>query len=253
MTAVDLYEAFGLSPGAIVAAVGGGGKTSLVFGLAEDAASRGMSAIVTSTTRFTRPPHGSMPPVVTTDDGSAVRAAREALKTESVFVLCAGMGSRGRFLGLQPETIGALAQVGAGVIAVEADGSAHRPFKAPADHEPAVPAVATDVVLCVGLEVLGKPLDDRYVHRPELVARLARATAGTPVTADMIISVLLDEAGGRKNVPPGARLHALLNAPPTDEHVKLGTYIAQRVVFGGYCRAVIATAHRRGDVVAVVQ
>ena len=69
---MDLYEAFGLSPGSIVAATGGGGKTSLVYGLANEAAARGMSAIVTTTTKLTLPALAtSLPVIETTDDRAA--------------------------------------------------------------------------------------------------------------------------------------------------------------------------------------
>ena len=40
---MDLFEAFDFQPGAIVAAVGGGGKTSLVYALGTEAAAMGLS------------------------------------------------------------------------------------------------------------------------------------------------------------------------------------------------------------------
>jgi len=43
----------------------------------------------------------------------------------------------------------------------EADGSRMRPFKAPADHEPAIPVETTLVVPVVGADVFGKPLERR--------------------------------------------------------------------------------------------
>lgn len=249
---MDLYEAFALSPGAIVAVVGGGGKTSLVHALAAEAASRGLSAVVASTTKFTRPAGREMPSTVETTDLAALETVRDRLTPGSVLALSAGEGTHGRMAGLVPETIDALATVGAGLIVVEADGAAHRPFKAPAAHEPVIPACSTHVIVCVGLQVLGRPLDSAWVHRPELVAGLANATLGDRVTAEITFAVLQHELGGRKGVPPGARLSALLNGPSTPEHESLGSHIAQRLVYGGYHRAVVATAHISGDIRAVV-
>ncbi|MBA4179045.1 MAG: putative selenium-dependent hydroxylase accessory protein YqeC [Anaerolinea sp.] len=250
---MDLYEAFGLSPGSIVAAVGGGGKTSLVYALGYEAAARGFSAIITSTTRFTRPAGIPMPPIIESTDAALAGDVARALAPGTVHVASAGEATRGRLAGFAPESIDALAALAPGLIAVEADGSGRRPFKAPADHEPAIPRSATDVVVCVGLEVLGHALEADRVHRPEIVARLAGSFPGAIVTAATIVRVLLHEAGGRKNVPPGARLHALLNGPRTEEHEKLGAHIAERLVYGGYHRAVVATAHRPGDIRAVVR
>ena len=250
---MDLYEAFALSPGAIVACVGGGGKTSLVHALAAEAASRGLSALVASTTKFTRPSGREMPPTLETTEAHAVEAVRGALQPGSVLALSAGEGTHSRITGFEPETIDALSALKLGLIAVEADGAAHRPFKAPANHEPVIPASSTHVVVCVGLQVLGRPLDSAWVHRPELVAGLSNTAIGDPVTADIILAVLLHELGGKKGVPAGARLSALLNGPSTAEHERLGAHIAERLVYGGYHRAVVATAHVARDVRAVVR
>lgn len=250
---MDLYEAFALSPGAIVAAVGGGGKTSLVYSLGAEAAVRGLSAVVASTTKFTRPPGGEMPRIIESRDADLAARLRCELAPGAVVAASAGDGAHGRIDGFLPQTIDDLAGIGAGLIAVEADGSAHRPFKAPASHEPVIPASATDVIVCAGLEVLGHALEAPWVHRPEIAARLADTFPGALVTADTIVRVLLHEAGGRKGVPAGARLHALLNGPSSEEHERLGAHIAGRLVYGGYHSAVVATAHRPGDIRAVVR
>jgi molybdenum cofactor cytidylyltransferase len=253
LVGLDLFDAFGLAPGSMVAAVGGGGKTSLVYALAGEAAGRGLSAVVTTTTRFTRPRGLATPPMVEGDAASIAAALRASLAPGRTLVAVSSIGPRERLLGFAPEVVDSFADLGIGLLTVEADGSAQRHFKAPAEHEPSIPSRATDVVVCVGLDILGKPLDDRFVHRPEVVAELAGAAAGEPVTAEMIVRVLLHEAGGRKGLPPNARLLALLNGPPTEEHVTLGTHIASRLVYGGYHRAVVATAHRPGDIRAVLR
>lgn len=250
---MDLFEAFALSPGAIVAAVGGGGKTSLVYALAYEAAGRGLSALVTTTTKSTRPAGMAMPPIVESTDETLAEDVALSLAPGTVLVASAGDASRRRIAGFAPESIDALAAISPGLVTVEADGSAHRPFKAPADHEPVIPASSTDIVVCVGLGVLGRALEARWVHRPEIVASLADSFPGAIVTADTVVRVLLHQAGGRKHVPPGARLHALLNGPSTVEHEKLATHIAERLVYGGYHRAVVATAHKPGDIRAVVR
>lgn len=239
--------------GAIVAAVGGGGKTSLVYGLATEASGRGLSAIVTTTTKFTRPPGLTMPEVVETTDSRAAADIGATLKAGEVLVASTGTGTRDRLLGFLPDTIASLAALGPGLITVEADGSAHRPFKAPGPNEPVIPACATDVVVCVGLDVLGHALDQTWVHRPEIVAQLAKAALGAPVTANLIVRTLLHPDGGRKGVPGSSRVHALLNHPATDEHERLAVHIAERLVYGGYHRAVVATAFIPGDVRAVVK
>ena len=241
---MELREAFALGPGAVVAAVGGGGKTSLVFALAEEEARAGGAAVATTTTKLTRPGWARVDSEFATASERSVEDV-PAPQEGAVLLLHAGRGTRARYLGVSGEAVAAMVELGASLIAVEADGSGGRPFKAPAAHEPVIPACVTDVIVCVGLEVLGEPLTASHVHRAERVAALARAGLGEIVTASIIVDVLLAEEGGRKSVPEGARLHALLNGPPADEHLRLGQHIAQRLVYGGFTRAVVATAHER--------
>src|SRR5204863_6581863 len=99
---------------------------------------------------------------------------------------------------------------------VNADGSSMRPFKAPAEHEPAIPPAAGVVVAMAGLDVLGYPLDDRRVHRPERVAAILGVDLGTPVDERMVARVLASPEGGRKGVPANARYAVLLNKADTD-------------------------------------
>jgi probable selenium-dependent hydroxylase accessory protein YqeC len=114
-------------------------------------------------------------------------------------------------------------------IIAEADGSAMRPFKAPGEGEPVMPAATTTALTVVGLDVLGRPLDERAVHRPERVAALTGALPGAPVTAGLIAAVLAHPAGGGKDVPSGARRVVMLNKAETPERVAAAELIAARV------------------------
>ena len=238
---MDLFDAFDLKPRAVVAAVGGGGRAGLVYALGDRGAQLGLSAVVTSTVKFHPRDSGPMPPVLESDDDASLEALRSALRPGQVVVANAGPAEGDRMQGYRPETVDSWRELGAGLIAVSADGAAFRPFKAPADYEPVIPASATDVIVCVGLEVLGKPLDDEHVHRAEIAARLGRTELGAPVTIDTILRVLTHEEGGRKGVPEGARLHALLHAPANEDQRELGGKLAGRLIFGGYYRAIVAT------------
>ena len=112
--------------------------------------------------------------------------------------------SRGRFQELRtwcPDTC----------LLTEADGSRMHPFKAPAEHEPVIPAETTLVLLVVGADVLGAPLDAEHVHRPERVSLLSGARPGAMVTPELVARVLAHPDGGRKGVPAAARLIVLVN------------------------------------------
>jgi molybdenum cofactor cytidylyltransferase len=193
--------------------VGGGGKTTAMYALVRECAAEGGRAIATGTTLFTLPPAHQRIPLVMFDESGGFRAAlAAALERERCAIVAAGRGNKGRLLPLPPEHPARLQSAfGLDRVIVEGDGSRGRPFKAPADHEPVIAQSSTLVVAVAGMSALGQPLDEAYVHRPEIVSALTGHPAGAPITSDVLGRVLADPRGGRKHVPASCRFAVLLN------------------------------------------
>jgi molybdenum cofactor cytidylyltransferase len=109
------------------------------------------------------------------------------------------------------ERLRRLADAHACPLLLEGDGSRRRPLKAPAAHEPVIPAWVDVVVVVAGLAGLGQPLNPPWVHRPELFSALSGLATGEPLTVDALAAVLAHPSGGLKAIPVGARRVALLN------------------------------------------
>jgi len=196
-----LWDALALDtdPCPVVAVVGGGGKSALIYRLGAEAVALGRRAVLTGTTRFTRTASGAQFRVVVAADDSLPRAVAAALATEPVVIATRECLPKARLAGLAPQSVAALAAMpGVGLVAIHADGSRQRPFKAPGEHEPTIPDAATHVVAVVGLDALGAPIDETHVHRPQSV--LALVGAATHCDASVIARVMVDARGGRKNV-----------------------------------------------------
>ena len=71
-------------------------------------------------------------------------------------------------------------------IIVEADGAKRRPLKAPGRYEPVIPACSHIVIGVVGLNGLGKPLDKKYVFRPEIFAEITKLGLGKPIDENAV-------------------------------------------------------------------
>jgi probable selenium-dependent hydroxylase accessory protein YqeC len=246
--ALELGAATDLPGPPVVAIVGGGGKTSLLYRLGREAGAAGLNAVLAGTTRFTPAPHDLMPPLITASPAVLAKAVEGALKESPLVVASTGLEPKGRLGAIDAEVVDELAQLGGlGLLALEADGSKLHPFKAPADHEPAVPASATHVVAVVGLDALDAPLDEEHVHRPERV----RAIAGERATcsADVIAGVLASERGGRKGVED-RRYAVLVNKADLGEEraVALGRTIRD----AGVGRVVVAALHDEENPVRAV-
>jgi len=121
-------------------------------------------------------------------------------------------------LGVDPqqwEFINKIANIHQIPVFLESDGSKTRPLKAPAHHEPPIPKWVNHVVVSVGLSVVGKSLNEKYVHRPEIFASLTNLPIDHPITINSIIRMLKHPEGGLKNIPAGAHKTVLFNQVDT--------------------------------------
>ncbi|MEW5960803.1 MAG: selenium cofactor biosynthesis protein YqeC, partial [Chloroflexota bacterium] len=190
---MKLSHALRLSRGDVLALTGGGGKTTAMFRLAGETAATGWRVLTTTSTRIFAAQIKRSPAHVVFDPARQTLAELwprlEAALAEHGQVLLIGQSdpASGKAFGLPPETLDALAAAGRfDLIINEADGSRMRSFKAPAAHEPVIPACTTLVTPVVGLDVLGKPLQEDFIHRAELVGHLSGTSPGAPVTIETV-------------------------------------------------------------------
>jgi probable selenium-dependent hydroxylase accessory protein YqeC len=248
---MDLTDALRIRQGDVIAIVGGGGKTTALYRLGVELARRNIPVLLTGTTRFT-PPEGGEPPHLTLVEGrSDIDGAIEAGDTP--LTVATGWGSKGRLLPVEPAWIDALHRdYPDRTIVIEADGSAMRPFKAPNDREPVIPSGTTVVVCVVGMDAVGRPLDETHVHRPERVARLTGASIGAPVTPDTVARALMHSEGGQKSVPAAARWVALLNKADTPSR-RLAADTVARLLLPKASEVIIGQVKRDPPVLTVVR
>lgn len=212
---MTLHEALSTlltNPMPVVAFVGGGGKSSALFRLAEELVAAGKRVITTTTTHIAieqlarAPTHLRYPEATAEQIDAALQQHRHLLLTDN------SDPATGKVRGVPVTFISTLTQMKlADAILVEADGARKLPFKAPAPYEPVIPAESTLVVIVVGVDVFGQPLDEKHVHRPALVSALSGCPIGAPITPAVVARVVAHPEGGRKGVPTGARVALLLN------------------------------------------
>lgn len=208
---MTLAEALAVGPGEVVAFIGAGGKTTAMYRVAENLAARGLKVLVTTTTKIFPPDRPDVALILEEAGGGALASrAAGAFDRTRIVAVAAGALADGKLRGLPPERVAALRGIaGVAAVLVEADGSARKPFKAPAVHEPVIPASTSLLVAVVGADALGCPLSAEVAHRPELVAQQGGIRMGDPITPEVVASVLLGEAN-LWGATPGARLAALI-------------------------------------------
>jgi molybdenum cofactor cytidylyltransferase len=261
---MQLLEALKLEAPARVALVGAGGKTTALFQLARQLPG---PVIVTTTTHLAvKEAELADRHFVVQSPEQVERIASEwmdvgqALHPNRVFslsgqtkslpyisnkllLLSGGEVANERLAGLDEPTlerVKALAETMGASLLIEADGSRRLPVKAPAAHEPVIPAWVDLVMVVVGLSGLGQPLDDNRVHRPERVSAITGLMIGDSLTPQALVSLLLSPQGGLKGIPPQARRIALLNQADSARQQAQAKSMAEALL-PGYERVIIAS------------
>lgn len=173
---MDISALLGVERG-VTALIGGGGKTTLMYTLAEELRHRG-TVVVTTSTHIQRP---EQYPVLTAADDVAAALAEHGA------VCVASESPEGKLCApaLSFEALAALADF----VLVEADGSKRLPLKAHAPHEPVIPVNARRIIYVVGADGFGRPIR-QVCHRPERYAALCGAAEDDIVTPMLEAAVL---------------------------------------------------------------
>lgn len=186
----DLWKALGLGPGACVAFIGAGGKTTSLLSLSAQASDRGLTSVITTTTKIW-PPAG-MPLVVEAEGGEVVDRIRIELRHSPCVAVGSRLAESGKLVGLDPQAVCWIA--GSGVVDVvlcEADGAAGRSLKVHGPGEPVVPACATSVAVVAGLDAMGERAGPDVIHRFERFQKHPEFCQVDVVSAPMVANILL--------------------------------------------------------------
>ncbi|MDD5285128.1 MAG: selenium cofactor biosynthesis protein YqeC [Desulfuromonadaceae bacterium] len=217
-------------PQGVISFVGGGGKTSLMFHLARLLAMSGQRVLTTTTTKiFVPTPEQSETVLVESDPQTLLRLASSGLKYSGhITAASAHLAGSGKLKGFAPEDIDAFEQYALfDWILVEADGSAGRSLKAPADHEPVIPSKTTVLVAVAGLDVLGKPLSEESVFRSALAGKLMGLSEGETITESALARFFSQPSAPFKGAPPSSRRFIFLNKGDDSIRTASGTKIAE--------------------------
>jgi molybdenum cofactor cytidylyltransferase len=220
----NIVEALGLAPSAeLVAIVGGGGKSSLMFALARQLTGRG---VMTTTTRIFSEQMGSAAEVCTLADADW-RARLDAFESGLLLV---GRVEGERAVGVPPELPAELlAHPRVDWVVVEADGSRMLPVKAPAAHEPVIPVGATLLAPVVGIDALSRPIGE-IAHRPERVSAIAGLSVEDTLTPAALARLITSPEGGMKGAASAGRTAVLINKVASASEFAVAREVAERVL-----------------------
>ena len=217
--------------GALVAVVGGGGKSALLFALGAQLPGR---VILTTTTRIFAVQIARAVASCETLSDLGGQHLETQLRDGPSGLLIVGHVDGDKAMGVDPSLPGRwFRRADVRHVIVEADGSRMRPIKAPGDHEPVIAEGTTDVVIAIGIDALGEPLG-KCAHRPQRVCALLDlpkdAADDHVLTEDDIAALATHPRGGLKEVPQGARVVVMINKVESEEQQQQAMRIAERII-----------------------
>ncbi len=214
-----LSQLLDIAPG-VTAAIGSGGKTSLLRALAAELP----GTVILCTTTHIFPFEEA--PLVTDGGADAVAAALRQSR-----VVCVGTSNGGKLTA--PALPFAALRGLADYVLVEADGSRRLPLKAHAPWEPVIPPECGRVVCLVGASGFGRPVAEA-AHRPERFAELgglAMTDAATPEAAARVVNaerwadvVFVNQADTAEELALARRFAAVSLPPVLAGSLRRGEY-----------------------------
>ena len=196
-----------IKPSQCVSVMGAGGKSTLMNRLADELIVLGRTVVLTSTTNYHRPTALQAEQILLTRDAPDWQEKLKALarRWNRLLVLHHDLGEA-MVRGIDVAAVRTVHElIPEAVVIVKTDGARKRWFKAPNRSEPVVPPWSEVCITVVNRAIIGQPLTDALVHRPERVAELTGLKIGEPITPQAVGTVLTHPDTYAPKIPASAR------------------------------------------------
>lgn len=173
----------------VVSIVGGGGKSTLLYYLAEQLSDRGLRVVVTTTTHIWHPGDGTY----ASEMGRVL-----SLWEQGQYAVTGRAVPNGKLASLPLKELRQYLIL-ADIVLIEADGAKGKPCKVPAVQEPVILRESSLVIGVAGMDCLGKKLVNCCFRLPE-VSEFLGICPEEVMTPERLVQILSSEQGTKKGV-----------------------------------------------------
>lgn len=185
---MKLKDLVGLRKGDVVSIVGAGGKSTLMYSLAEEL--RGESRVlVTTTTKIFMPERGQYDFIITSQDSCG-----RFYKGNGIYVYGKAVNNENKIVGLDENILEGKIPF-FDYILIEADGSKRKPIKGWNDTEPVVIIKTQKTIGVISIEVIGKEINEDNVHRVEKFMDITNSKKNELITIEHLASLIFHRRG----------------------------------------------------------
>jgi probable selenium-dependent hydroxylase accessory protein YqeC len=214
-----------------VSLVGAGGKTTLMFRLAKELLLAGKKVVTTTTTKILEPSSEETPCLLLHSDEEKLKqlALQHIDQFRHVTLARERLESR-KLKGISPDLVSLLwNSPEIDMMIIEADGAAGRPVKAPREWEPVIPSHTTLVAGLLGVDGVGKELNEENLFQAERISQLTGIPMGRKMTCEGMAILMVDPQGIFKGTPRSSRRVAFINKVDLPEAMKWGREIGKEI------------------------
>jgi len=227
-----ISEALGLKEREVISLVGAGGKTTLMYRLAKELVFSGKRVVTTTTTKILEPrPEETNLLFVDSDEKKIEEFVCQHLNQYRHLTVARERLGSGKLKGVSPDLVNALWSLDKiDTIIVEADGAAGRPVKAPREWEPVIPTATTLVVAILGVDGVGRELNEENAFQPERISKITGIPVGEKLTDEAMAILMVHPEGVLKGAPSSSRVVAFFNKVDIPKGVTEAKDIARKII-----------------------
>jgi len=226
-----LIESLDLRAREVISLVGAGGKTTLMFRLARELLLAGKKVVTTTTTKILEPSSEETPCLFVHSDEEKLKqlALQHIDQFRHITLALERLESR-KLKGISPELVSLLCNSPEiDMMIIEADGAAGRPVKAPREWEPVIPSHTTLVIGFLGVDGVGKELNEENLFQAERISKLTRTPMGGKMTCEGMAILMVHPQGIFKGAPHLSRKVAFINKVDVPEGMIWGREIGKAI------------------------
>lgn len=174
----------------IISFVGAGGKTTMMFKLAQELR-HNSKVLVTTTTKIYLPLIDKYD-FISTDSGRFPEYS--GVSQNGIYILGLGVNSENKILGLSKEDLDKVAPR-FDYILIESDGAKEKRLKASNEYEPVIYEKTTKTIGIIDIQSIGMVINEENVHRSEMFCEITEAKQGEAVNVEHLVKLILHPKG----------------------------------------------------------
>lgn len=212
----------------LISIVGGGGKTTTMFKLANELVKNNKKVLIGTTTAIMKPSDGTYDKLIISQNENDFTNIPDRSITVIAGEYCK---DKNKLFGANKDFVDVLYKLDIfDYIIIEADGAKRKPIKAAADHEPIIPSLTTKTIGIIGMDSLNTKLYEENVHRAEIFAQVTNSKIGDIINEDIIYRLIISKSGLFKGSSNKSEKYVILNKVEISERKSIAENIRERVL-----------------------